>query len=242
MGVKEINVENIYTIPINEVLEEVAENPSLGCPVCRIMARLEENELDLILGASMMEPDIRIRTNREGFCRDHYDKMLTMGNRLSFSLMMESHLDEVKKGLEGSLLTAILGKKHEAAGKYMDKMRASCYICGKVETHLSRMLSNLAALYHADETFRKKYAAQPYFCIPHARALLECAKKEMAGKELAAFSDVTMQIEHRYLDSLREDVSWFCKKNDYRYQDEPWGNAKDAPIRAAAFLTGKAED
>lgn len=235
-------MENIYTIPINEALEEVMAEPALGCPVCRIMARLEANELDLILGASMMEPDIRIRTNREGFCRTHYDKMLAKGNRLSLALMLESHLDEVRKGLEGSLLTAILGKKHEAAAKYMDKMRASCYICGKVETHLSRMLCNLAALYRADETFRKKFAAQPYFCIPHARALLECAKKEMAGKELAAFESAVMQIEHHYLDSLKEDVSWFCKKNDYRYQDEPWGNAKDAPQRATAFLTGRAED
>ena len=33
-------------------------------------------------------------------------------------------------------------------------------------------------------------------------------------------------------DSLREDISWCCKKFDYRYDAEPWGNAKDAPDRA----------
>ena len=39
-------------------------------------------------------------------------------------------------------------------------------------------------------------------------------------------------------DSLREDISWFCKKFDYRYDAEPWGNAKDAPDRAGKFLCG----
>ena len=41
-----------------------------------------------------------------------------------------------------------------------------------------------------------------------------------------------------YFDSLREDVSWFCKKFDYRYDKEPWGNAKDAVERAIKFTSG----
>ena len=67
-------MEQIYTIPINEVFDEVCADPSCGCPICRIVRKLEENELDLILGASMMEPDIRIRTNEHGFCGEHYEK------------------------------------------------------------------------------------------------------------------------------------------------------------------------
>jgi hypothetical protein len=232
-------MEQIYTIPINEVFDEVKENPACGCPVCRLSRRLEENELDLILGASMMEPDIRIRTNEEGFCGTHYEKMLGMKNRLGLALMLESHLDEVKKELHPSALSALVGKKHEAPMKHMDKMRSSCYICGKVSYHVARMLSNLMELYERDGAFREKYAAMPYFCIPHAKALLDAARKSMASKSFGAFYDATMKIETAYLDSLREDVSWFCKKFDYRYAEEPWGNAKDAPVRAAAFLTGK---
>ena len=76
-------MEQIYTIPINEAFDALtAEGAPCECPVCRLEGRLEENELDLILGASMMEPDIRIKTNAEGFCRDHYKKMLGMKNRL----------------------------------------------------------------------------------------------------------------------------------------------------------------
>ena len=42
----------------------------------------------------------------------------------------------------------------------------------------------------------------------------------------------------KYANELSGDVSWFCKKFDYRYQDEPWNNAKDAVERSIRFLSG----
>ena len=44
-----------------------------------------------------------------------------------------------------------------------------------------------------------------------------------------------------YLDELRGDVSHFCKKFDYRYAKEPWGNARDAVERSIRFLSGEGE-
>ena len=84
--------EQIYTIPINEAFEQ-----SGGCPLCRMKKKLERESLDYVMGAAMMDPDVRIRTNRLGFCRRHYDDMLSMKNRLSLALMLESHLDEVSR-------------------------------------------------------------------------------------------------------------------------------------------------
>jgi hypothetical protein len=43
-------------------------------------------------------------------------------------------------------------------------------------------------------------------------------------------------IEEAYLDELSGDVSWFCKKFDYRYDEEPWYNSKDAVERSMKFL------
>lgn len=82
--------EQIYTIPINEAFEQRD-----GCPLCRMREKLERESLEYVMGAAMMDPDVRIRTNRLGFCRSHYDKMLAMKNRLSLALMLESHLEEV---------------------------------------------------------------------------------------------------------------------------------------------------
>ena len=62
-------MEQIYTIPVNEAFEASAADPSLGCPLCALYRKLEENELDLILGASMMEPDSDTH-KRNGFLPD----------------------------------------------------------------------------------------------------------------------------------------------------------------------------
>ncbi len=84
--------EQIYTIPISEAFEQHD-----GCPLCRMKEKLERESLEYVMGAAMMDPDVRIRTNRLGFCRGHYDDMLAMKNRLSLALMLESHLAEVSK-------------------------------------------------------------------------------------------------------------------------------------------------
>ena len=63
--------ETIYTIPVNEAFDACAEDHSRGCPFCRLYNQLEANEIDIILGASMMEPDIRIKTNEQSFCPTH---------------------------------------------------------------------------------------------------------------------------------------------------------------------------
>ena len=75
-------METIYTIPVNEAFEKVHEEGFCTCPFCLMYNRLEDNELDLILGASMMEPDVRIKTNEQGFCSPHFKKMLAGKNRL----------------------------------------------------------------------------------------------------------------------------------------------------------------
>ncbi len=66
-------METIYTIPVNEAFEASAADKSCGCPICALYNKLEEDELDLILGASMMEPDVRVKTNEQGFCEKHLE-------------------------------------------------------------------------------------------------------------------------------------------------------------------------
>ena len=52
--------DTIYTIPVSEVFE-----PKEGCPLCRMRDTLEERCLEYIMGAAMMEPDVRQDTNRQ---------------------------------------------------------------------------------------------------------------------------------------------------------------------------------
>lgn len=222
-----------FTIPVNEAFEASAADPACGCPICALARMLEENELDLILGASMMEPDIRIRTNREGFCRLHYDLMFTRKNRLGMALTLESHLAEIEREIRDDGLG---GGKGTKPVRRIGELEESCYVCGRVSRNFEEMIDTAVYLWEHDEDFPPKLRAQPYFCLPHYRKLLLYGQKRLNKKLLPVFAAECGKVVSAYLETLQNDVSWFCKKFDYRYQEEPWYNSKDAVERAFKFL------
>ena len=229
-------MEQIYSIPVNEAFDKCKEHPECGCPICTLYKKLQEDELDIILGASMMEPDIRIKTNEQGFCLTHYNMMLTRRRILGMGLMMESHLKEVMKKLDGPV---ILGDKRKAAITALGKLECDCYVCTRIEKNLDAMIATVCYLFETDNNgFRKKFAAQPYFCLPHYRAMMDYASKKLNKRIYQDMYSVAQGIEKAYMETLTEDVSWFCKKFDYRYDKEPWYNSKDSVKRAIRFLGG----
>ena len=230
-------LEQIYTIPVNEAFDASLCEPSVGCPFCALYRKLEEDELDIILGASMMEPDIRIKTNEQGFCLTHYKKMLGRRRRLGMGLMLESHLAEVKKRIAPSPKDLVMGPGATALTE-LSALNGSCYVCGRADKNLSMMIATAVYLWGADPAFTKKFRGQPYFCLPHFYQMTDYAKKKMAKKIFRAFYDDAYEAVNKYLESLENDVSWFCKKFDYRYDEEPWYNSKDSVERAIRFLSG----
>ena len=231
-------MERIYTIPVNEAFDASRDDPACGCPICALYRKLEEDELDLILGGAMMEPDVRIRTNELGFCGTHFDKLFTRKNRLGLALILESHLAEVRERMAPRGLGGLFAGRAATVEGATEKLAGSCYICSRIEHNFSRMLATVAVLYEEDLDFRKKVAAQPYFCLPHLNRLLVTGRANLPKKLFAEFAKAVQEPVDRYLEALSGDVSWFCKKFDYRYGDEPWYNAKDAVERAIAFLGG----
>ena len=227
--------EKIYMIPVNEAFEASRDDPACGCPYCSLERMLEEKELDAILGAAMMEPDIRIKTNELGFCHPHFEKMFGMKNRLGLALMLESHLDEQRKLLDGSMLKTAAANA-ESTSKKIDELQHSCYVCGKIEFHFEKMVSTSVYLWETDMEFRKKFDAQPYFCLTHYSRIINYASKKLPKKMVPDFLSAAKKVEAGYMDTLREDVKWFIKKFDYRYNEEPWKNSKDSVERAIKFL------
>lgn len=222
--------ETIFTIPISEVFE-----PRDGCPLCRMHDTLEERALDAIMGAAMMEPVIRIQTNKLGFCATHFDGMLSRKNRLSLALMLESHLKSVQQMLPK--------EREEQAGKAdvrkLTEMLKSCYVCEKIDGSMQQMLQNLFALYHREEGFRALYAAQPFVCVPHYTMLIAGAQKSIPKKELPDFMSVTGTLVRAGLCELHGDVDTFCRMFDYRNagKTEKSPQVKVAVERAVKFLT-----
>ena len=232
-------MEQIYTIPVNEAFDLVSENGECGCPICLLYKKLQRDEIDKILGASMMEPDIRQMTNEEGFCLSHYEIMLTKKRMLGMALMMESHLADVKKRMLGSV---IIGDKRRAAISSLGELEESCYVCSRIDKNLEAMISTVVYLFESDGEFKKKFLKAPYFCLPHYRRMLEYASKRMSKRSYSEFYDAAFAVNERYIDTLTSDVSWFCKKFDYRYDSEPWYNSKDSVKRSVKFLSGDTGD
>ena len=223
-----------------EAFEACEADASVGCPYCKLYRELQSNELEIILGASMMEPDIRIATNEQGFCNKHYGMMLTRRRMLGMGLILESHLAEVKKKVSAR---ALLKDPSTKSMPLITKLNNDCYVCGRINKNLDAIISTTVYLYEKDENdFRRKFDKPAYFCLPHYTALIEYASKKMDKKLFREFFDVAQGIEEKYIDTLSGDVSWFCKKFDYRYEEEPWYNSKDSVARSIKFLTGSEED
>lgn len=227
-------LEKIYTIPVNEAFDLCLEYPAEGCPFCRLYRKLESDEIDIILGASMMEPDIRIKTNELGFCGRHFDMMLEKNNRLGLALILESHLNEIREFCEPG---GFLGARTNAMPDKLDKLEKSCYVCDRINANFVKMVENAVYLYDTEQEFRDKVKQTPYFCLPHYKGYVLSAREHMNKKKVPDFQKALADTVNRYFDELRGDVSHFCKKFDYRYENEPWGNSKDSVERAVKFLS-----
>ena len=230
-------MEQIYTIPINEAFERGMEDGTCDCPICKLFDKLEKKEIEFSLGPSMMEPSTRIITNEKGFCQEHFKMMMEKNNSLSLALILESHLMTLKDKMDGSLLTNLFGGKSRNHMKAAKGVSGTCFVCERLEPHYNRMIENTVLLYAFDPGFRRKLKGQKYFCLPHYQMLVEQGKKSLDKRKYGDFFDDISEVQNKYFDKLIKDVSWYCKKFDYRYDSEPWYDSKDAVERAVRFLS-----
>lgn len=224
--------EHIYTIPVTEAFEQHKDH----CPFCALMEKLEKDELEIILGASMMEPDIRQETNKKGFCSRHFAKMFAMKNRLQLGLMLESHLDSLKKELTtGNIFSRDIGAK---SVERIEKLENSCYICDRIADKISKMYTTAAYLFDEEKDFRSSFSEVRYFCLPHYREYMLAGKRVLNKDGYSDLVKAANEKVNNYLDSLKDDVSLFCKKFDYRFDSLPWGESKNSVERSLKFLNG----
>ncbi|MCQ2455395.1 MAG: DUF6062 family protein [Clostridia bacterium] len=225
--------DDICTIPVSEVFE-VKD----GCPICRMRHTVEEKILNYILGDAMMEPDVRIETNKKGFCTEHLNKMMNRRGRLQLALMLETHIKEVNsKIFEKNFLNGA----NKKAGK-IEKLSDSCFICDKMDWGFEHMIDTIYRCYEKERDFRNLFDAQPQFCMPHYELLINGANKKNMPKYYKEFCSSITKITAQYTEKLCEDISKYCMMYDYRSsagKDADWGDSKTAVERIVAFLNGE---
>lgn len=225
--------ETICTIPINDIFA-----PKDGCPICRMENMLEEQYVKFITGDAMMEPGIRIETNKKGFCHRHFSQMFEKGQKLPNALILESHLQEI---IDNLMPKKAKGKPDK---KLIDAIKSelnSCYVCDRVKGDMHHFMATIFVEWAKGEEFRKLYNEQPYICLKHYDFIMEAAasKGGIPPKQLAEFNAETTTLTKNYLLSLKDDITHFCSMFDYRSKGQEWGTSKDSIERSIKFLTGE---
>ena len=224
--------ENICTIPINDIFR-----PKDGCPLCRMERMLEEHYVEFITGDAMMEPNIRIETNKKGFCFNHYQQMVKFGKRLPNALMLESHIQEY---LDNCFPEKPKGKPDKKQFAKLKELESSCYVCDRITHDMEHLLSTVFVQWQKDNEFKKLYTEQPFICLKHYDFIMEAAQRKggIPSKLMGDFYSDTYQLTRIYMISLKADITHFCSMYDYRNRGGDWGNSKDAVERSVEFLSG----
>ena len=225
--------ETIVTIPINDLF-----GPKCGCPMCRMEAMLEEQYVEFITGDAMMEPSVRVETNRTGFCHRHFSKMNQSGKKLPNTLIMESHLQEISEKLMPKKIGGKPDKKQLEAIKAQLK---SCYVCDRIDRDMHHLMETVFAEWQKGGEFRELYKAQQFICLKHYAFVMEAAmgRHGIPSKLIGDFHGDTAALTKNYLAELNKDVSHLAMMFDYRSRDADWGNSVDSVERSIEFLTGE---
>ena len=228
--------EQLYTIPVNDAFAVDCE-----CPVCSMYDSLEKDAIEFTMGPSYMEDDIRMETNKIGFCTHHVKQLYKHQNRLGLALILHTHMQRTNRDLEDLLSSdkpvkkGLFAKKTENASpvtEYIENLNQSCYICNRIDRIFARYLATIYHCYEHDEEFRRKFAASKGFCTKHFGMLYEGSPSSLSGKRLPEFIKTLNEVYLTNMKRVTDDLEWFTDKFDYRNEDKPWKNSKDALPRS----------
>lgn len=238
--------EKLYTIPVNDAFNEDTE-----CPVCAMRETLRKNAISFTLGPSYMEDDVRMETNRLGFCAQHVKELYAEQNRLGIALMLLTHMDRVigdvsEKQKKGRGAGGSLFKKapESPVSSYLKQVGSSCFVCNKIEETFKYYILTIFHEYRHNKDFVSKLKGSKGFCLEHYRMLYDAAPEHLSGKELEEFTQILDKVFMENLKRVRDDLEWYTDKFDYRNADAPWKNSKDAVQRSvlkinSAFIDEK---
>ena len=237
--------ETIYTIPLNEAFETEDE-----CPFCSLERQTEHRTIKYVLGpgASYMEPDVRLATDREGFCGAHFKKMYDYGNSLGSALIMQTYFVSMFEEMVNEMehfqtpgKRSLFGKKGNSEESslvtWARKKQSTCFICNKLEYNMTRYYATFFLMIK-DGSFRRKVEQSKGFCMRHFLKLMETAPQELPNDQRQWFYNTVFLLMRANLARVKGDLDWFIEKFDHRNAGADWKNSKDAVSRTMQKLQG----
>jgi len=190
-----------------------------------------------VLGESVMEVDARIETNEKGFCRRHFHMLLEQKNKLPYGLILETHLNEIKKHLEKLIysnfsaatlqqkdrfLKKLLGNqnlnKNKLTGliQYLENLSVQCIICERIQARMKNYFEVFFFMWKNQKDFQQKVLSSKGFCLHHFNELLKYSLNCLSRKELNNFAEKICKIELDNISRIYTNVCDFNKQFDYR--------------------------
>lgn len=258
--------EKIYTIPVTEafgqdhecpvcLLESKLENeytdyylgPALMEPDCRIdtnkrgfckrhfelLYNRQENRLGLAL-----ETDTHLK-EKLGELKDASKAVIDAGNARRPSGKVLSSLSSMFSAKGGASSKSTAGNPATAGlVELLTDIEGSCTVCGRLEHTMERYYDVITYLWSKETDFRRLFSEKKGFCLVHFKQLLLASDKYLNGDERSQFQSELVRQQLENLERLEQELDWFTKKFDYRNNDAPWGNSKDALPRSIQKLKG----
>ena len=184
---------DMVTLYLKDVLGE-------GCPVCRLMRKYEDSEMDVILYEHVNDPEVRKEFRKSlGLCTHHAWKLLKkaysdpllgpLGIAVIYSDMLSTYIG----GLE----------REESVDE------GECFLCNLLREKEKGTVEAMAE--RIDDILPEYERSGSILCKRHYEMLLTALKKKDPEK-----AEKLKEIQLRKLKSLREKLNSFIDKFDYR--------------------------
>ena len=231
----------LETIPVWEGVKEGSE-----CFICSLMKKAEEDGVRYYLSSAVMTPEVRVETNRDGFCTHHFSLLAEGGKPQSLALVMDTYYDESKRlyapGFEKIQSASSPRKLEKAVSSFFESVgerEKGCLICSRMEERLVRYCYTVAALWKEDQEFRKALEDSKGFCIHHTQQLYRMAKEALSGDDLVEYGKLLFALLEKNLARVQHDDWWMTQKYKSENKDKPWNGCEDAQKRAVYKLIGE---
>jgi hypothetical protein len=165
-----------------------------------------------------MEPNVRVQTNRQGFCPTHSRQLYEGEGKLGLSLVVHTRLQHLLPEI-GSTLDAVVRASEgrnvkdrvAAAAAPLSGLHDSCFICGLVRADSERYILTILYLWSKDPGFPPVFRASKGFCIPHFLTVLDRASKSMRADRFRRWLAEAIPLMKESLEGLEKELRAFSQ-------------------------------
>lgn len=240
--------QQIHTFPLWESIESRSE-----CPFCETLEETEESYISGMFRDMTVDKEFVNYLRNNSFCSNHFARLLEYRDKFGLALLLNQLLAFEIADLESASLRSDIPQDTKTpfqkllerfistapAKDYDRPITDICPLCQYLKERELDFMTTLIELWKEDLHFRALYYDSKGFCLQHFHSTTALAPQILEGQELDNFLDTSFRIQFESMKQLNEDLSWFIKKFNYQYANEPWKNSKDSLARSILKIKRK---